>query len=456
MEIQEIRTELLNHHPDNPRKDYGDISELVESVRERGILQPLTVVRIGTNKYFNVVAGNRRLEAAKKAGLEECPCIVSDMSDKEQASLMLIENMQRKDLNPYEQFKGVQLCLDLGMTEKDIAKKTGLSKDTIRHRKKLADLDEEKLRTKCSDGQISMQELISLEKIRDPETRNKVLDDIGTNNFNYSLAGAIRDEAAEADRETAYNILLTFAEEMPADWADNAYRQDKYGITGEFEKPEDADTADYVFRLTWSNAKSYCLYKRREDVEDEEEPEESPYEVERRKRNEAVAKLHELAATFYEMRKEYMIKSTEFHGNAIQWLVYLTLQDEFAEKDGEVVKPEGFDYSYMYMGAFNYKLYAELMGDTEPDEYKAEDVVEDMSHELQRTIDGGGPAAAAFIYSMIEVGPDHRLGTWQGEYDGEHEEMKRLYDFMELCGYELSDAEKQVLDGTHEYYYTED
>lgn len=453
MEIKEIKTELLNHHPDNPRKDYGDISELVESVKERGILQPLTVVQIGTNKYYNVVAGNRRLEAAKAAGLEECPCIVSDMSEKEQASLMLIENMQRKDLNPYEQYKGVQLCLDLGMSEADIAKKTGLSKDTIRHRKKLADLDEEKLKAKCSDGQISIQELVSLEKIKDPETRNKVLDDIGTNNFNYSLAGAIREEQQEADREIAYNILLTFAQEVPADWSDNSYRQERYGITGEFEKPEDAGTADYCFKLSWSNAKSYALYKRREDVADDEEPEESEYEIKRRKQGEAVAKLRELANTFYTMRKEYMEKTNEFHGNAIQWLVYLLLQDEFSdEEEDQSNKPEGFPWGSMWDGKMDYKLYATLMGDEEiADEYTAEDIVGDMAQ--VKKVDHGD--AAAVIYAYLECGPNRGFGNWQGMYT-EDKELERLYDFMKLCGYELSDAEKQILDGTHEYYYTED
>lgn len=454
MEIQEIRTELLNHHPDNPRKDYGDISELVESVRERGILQPLTVVQIGKNRYYNVVAGNRRLAAARKAGLKTCPCIVSDMGEREQASLMLIENMQRKDLNPYEQYKGVQLCLDLGMTEEDISKKTGFSKDTIRHRKKLSELDEERLKAKCSDGQISIKDLVKLEQIRDPGTRNEVLEDIGTNNFDFSLASAIRNEKAEADRQKAYDILLTFAEEMPPDWADNAYRQVEHNLTGEVEKPDDAGTTDYAFKLAWSGARSYSLYRLREDVEDEEEPEESEYEAERRKRNEAVAKLAELARTFYEMRKEYMIKSATFKGNAIQWLTYLLLQDDFDEADGETAKPEGFNYGHMYAGGFDYKLYAELMADTEPDEYKAEDVVEDMRGATQHHDESDG-VASAVIYAMIEVGPDHRLGTWSGEYQ-KAEELVRLYDFMELCGYELSDAEKQILDGTHEYYYTED
>lgn len=457
MQIELIKTDNLFHHQNNPRTNYEDIKELTASVAEKGILQPLTVVRMGPYiDRYNVVAGNRRLEAAKAAGLKECPCIVADIDEKEQASIMLIENMQRKDLNPYEQSKGIQLCLDLGMSENDIAKKTGFSKETIRHRKKLAELDQDKLRDKCKDGQISIQELVELEKIKDITTRNEVLEKVGTANFAYSLTSAIRGEQAETDRQTAYSILITFAEEMPADWNDNSFRQEGYGLSGEIEKPADADEADYAFKLSWSGSKTYSLYKRREDVDEEEPPETSPYELSRRKQSEAVAKLQELAKTFYEMRKDHMLKNTEFNGNAIQWLTYLLLQEDFSDdEDDRLNKPKGFPYGSLYASTFSYELYAELMGDKEiADEYTAEDVVGDM----KKANHVNHADAAAVIYSALEVGPNHRLGTWQGAYDDgiNADEYRRLYDFMELCGYELSDAEKQILDGTHDAYYRED
>ena len=107
----------------------------------------------------------------------------------------------------------------------------------------------------------------------------------------------------------------------------------------------------------------------------------------------------------------------------------------------------------MYPNNFRYELYAELMGDTRPEEYTAEDVVQDMAN--AKKIDHSD--AAAVIYAMLEVGPYQIPGKYSGEYEeDETKELKRLYDFMELCGYKLSDAENQILDGTHEYYYTED
>ena len=209
MQIQEIKIENLFHHPDNPRTDYKDIEELTESIKEKGIIQPLTVVRLG--KYidrYNVVAGNRRLEAAKAAGLKTCPCIEADMDAKEQAAIILIENMQRRNLTPYEEAKGVQMCLDLGMSEADIAKQTGFSKETIRHRKKLSELDQSLLKEKCSDGQISMNDLIKLEKVKDPEARNRLLDDIGGDNFDYRFKTAMRDQEIKENATKARLKLL--------------------------------------------------------------------------------------------------------------------------------------------------------------------------------------------------------------------------------------------------------
>jgi len=117
-EIQNISIELVKVHPNNVRKTYNDIEELAESIKAKGILQNLTVVPDPQEpgKYLTVI-GNRRLTAARMAGLETVPCIVSDMDEKEQTSVMLLENIQRSDLTVYEQAQGFQMMLDLGETE---------------------------------------------------------------------------------------------------------------------------------------------------------------------------------------------------------------------------------------------------------------------------------------------------------------------------------------------------
>ena len=91
----EIDVDKLFPHPDNPRRDLGDLTELTESIRERGIFQNLTVVRhpFTDNEEYTVVIGHRRLEAAKRAGLKTVPCRVTYMTEREMMATMLLENM---------------------------------------------------------------------------------------------------------------------------------------------------------------------------------------------------------------------------------------------------------------------------------------------------------------------------------------------------------------------------
>lgn len=174
MEVKGIVTIGLEHihpHPDNPRKDLGDLTELAESIKKNGIMQNLTVIpKEGEPGEYITIIGHRRSAAAKLAGVTEAPCrVVEGMTDKEQMSTMLEENMQRNDLTIWEQAQGFQMMLDLGETEDTIAEKTGFSKKTIRHRLNIAKLDSKTLMEKeRQDGyQLSLTDLYELEKIKD-------------------------------------------------------------------------------------------------------------------------------------------------------------------------------------------------------------------------------------------------------------------------------------------------
>ena len=151
--IQYIEISKIYPHPDNPRKDLGDLTELAESIKANGILQNLTVIpyigevtgEILEGKY-RVIIGHRRLAAAKLAGLAEVPCMVSDMKLREQVATMLTENIQRSDLTIYEQAQGFQMMLNFGDSVNDISGRTGFSETTVRRRVKLLALDSEKFR----------------------------------------------------------------------------------------------------------------------------------------------------------------------------------------------------------------------------------------------------------------------------------------------------------------------
>lgn len=169
MAVVEIKIEDLKIHPKNIRRKYEGIEELAQSIKENGIMQNLTVVpdKEEEGKYL-VVIGNRRLTAAREAGLETAPCvIVEDMAEKEQITTMLMENMNRKDLTVYEEAEAMQMCFeDFGLKVEELEEKTGLSKTTINHRLNIAKLDKETLVEKVEDKefQLSLQTCMPLKK----------------------------------------------------------------------------------------------------------------------------------------------------------------------------------------------------------------------------------------------------------------------------------------------------
>lgn len=171
MAVVMMPIEYLVPHPGNPRKELGDLTELVESIKANGIYQNLTVMPLNENKpgeelKYMVLIGHRRLAAAKLAGLKEVPCsVVRNKSAKEQMSIMLVENMQRSDLSIYEQAQGFQQLLDFGMDIEDIASKSGFSQTTVRRRLKIAELDQKKLKEASEGRQLSLTDFDELAKV---------------------------------------------------------------------------------------------------------------------------------------------------------------------------------------------------------------------------------------------------------------------------------------------------
>lgn len=203
-----IAIDKLHPHPQNPRKVIGDIDELAESIKANGILQNLTVVPMNDDwTEFTVIIGHRRLAAAKQAGLTELPCAVVEMTEKEQLSTMLTENMQRSDLTVYEEAKGCQLLLDLGDTVAEVAEKTGFSESKIRRRVKLCELDEEAFK-ESQIRQPTLADYDRLNQIKDIETRNKLLESIGTNNFDNLLYAAVKEQETEEEKEKIEKLCL--------------------------------------------------------------------------------------------------------------------------------------------------------------------------------------------------------------------------------------------------------
>lgn len=186
--IKQISIELIDPHPENPRKNLGNLTELAESIKANGIMQNLTVVPKDDGRYMAVI-GHRRLAAAKLAGLETVPCAVVDMDRKTQLSTMLLENMQRSELSYIEQADGFQLMLDLGETVESISEMSGFSKDTVKHRLEIAKLDKNNI----LDSDLTLEDFTYLEKISDVNIRNKLIKENRHGYIKYAVDRELQD-----------------------------------------------------------------------------------------------------------------------------------------------------------------------------------------------------------------------------------------------------------------------
>ena len=165
-EIIEVRAALIMPNSEQPRKDFDEaaISELAESIKIFGVLQPLLVQKKG--KYYEIIAGERRWRAAKKAGLKKIPVIVREYSSQEVVEISLIENIQRQNLNPIEEAAAFKkLIEEFNLKQADVAKRVSKSRTAIANSMRLLKLDE-RVQKMLIDGLLSTghaRALLSLE-----------------------------------------------------------------------------------------------------------------------------------------------------------------------------------------------------------------------------------------------------------------------------------------------------
>ena len=125
-----VAIDLVDPNPDQPRQAMGDLSELIASVAEKGIIEPLVVRQRGPR--YQIVAGERRYHAAVQSGMHQLPVVVRDVDDTEMLEIALVENIQRKDLTPFEESEALQsLAQRCGYTHEDLAKRLGKSRTAI-------------------------------------------------------------------------------------------------------------------------------------------------------------------------------------------------------------------------------------------------------------------------------------------------------------------------------------
>lgn len=163
-----IALEKLDPNPEQPRVEIGDLTELTDSIREKGVLEPLLVKPSEIVGRWMIIAGERRFRAAREAGLREVPCIEMDVDDRAVAEIALIENLQRKDLTPWEEADGLAaLCERFGYTHAEVARKVGKSRSTVTEVMSIASLPES-VREQCRRADINSKSLL-LQIVRQPD-----------------------------------------------------------------------------------------------------------------------------------------------------------------------------------------------------------------------------------------------------------------------------------------------
>lgn len=450
MENQIVMIDInkLHPHEDNPRKDLGDLTEITESVRKNGILQNLTVVPCTGYWHgdYTVIIGHRRLAAAKAAGLNEVPCVIRELSYREQVAMMLAENMQRSDLTVYEQAQGMQMMLDLGETVESVAEKTGFSESTVRRRVKLTQLDADIFRetaeaAKAEGRQIELGDYEKLFKIEDENERNNALKSIGTDKFAAEVREARYREAQTEAKRKLMAALAECAEEI-----DNvtALKYFAWGNTaGKVREIAARTSSKLYYKMSGyaNGADIYREYTDEEKAENAREVEKFMHDAEERAKRQAKRdNLDAIARKMFEFRAGFVrdiLSRTVFFDydkkNAIAefaaWLLAPNQQWQTnASRD------------------FNRELFClvteqDIDADTTPTE------VFSAAH-TKYTED-----ALLLAFAYLASSDSERQNCYDADYKWiENERLENIYLMLQALGYSMSDEEQAILYGTHELY----
>lgn len=425
--ITNVEVTKLLQHPDNPRKNIGDVTELAESIKARGILQNLTVVPAEDGMY-TVIIGHRRLAAAKQAGLTEVPCAVVDMDYKTQLSTMLLENMQRSDLTVYEQAQGMQMMFDLGVPVAEIVEKTGFAETTVRKRLKIATLPTEQMQQAVERGG-KLEDYVQIADIKDEKERRELLKVIGTRDFEFSLSRAKRRQI-EAEKTPLVKAELKSigAKAVKNQIYSTAYeRVEQCAITdwkeGTFKKPKDKE--ELFWEISYGTA--YLMRKKAKKKEKSE--------CEQRI-DSANRELKRLTETAYECRVNFIRSFTaveKYKKTIIKWLVMFAGCEitDYCTYDRAYINSEiGSDEKY----SINAPKWRQFI---------AED------------------KRAPIVVAYALAGDDNRNGYYnngwyvsnkskQAPQHKENQSLDRIYEFLCELGYEMSETELQLQSGEHE------
>lgn len=463
-EIRYLAINELYPHPENPRKDVGDVTELAESIRANGVMQNLTVVpghrltdaewtemhdryekepdetlRERLNKGrspagYTVVIGHRRLAAARIAGLTAVPCVVTDMDHKTQIATMLLENMQRADLTIPEQAAGMQMMIDLGATVAEICAKTGYGESTVRRRLQVASLDRRLLDQSWEAGGCTLEEYCRIATIRSVKERENVLKAVGTNNFAWKLNAAIREQEEAAGLRSLKPLLKAAGipkysgSEVSPQWNNGRWSRLAELHTREFaDGKKEPELPKDLKDVCWHEYGGVVYLLR--PAKKAAQKKKSAKEQQADERRAALKKLNALAQESRRNFIHHFSSYKKYEG---------VLREELLRA---VIRRHNCGVSYKALW---------MIVEEPPQTYTAP-ADEALETALRET-----PAKLAIlIYGMYDDDKVNCTGYSEGTTLPPYRKNARLedvYRFLERLGYETSDEERQMLDGTHPLY----
>lgn len=268
----QLAVEYIEPHPQNPRKDIGDLTELCASIEQNGIMQNLTVVPLDDSmQRFRCVIGHRRLAAAKKLGLKSVPAtIAEDMDEREQIAIMVAENMQRADLTLPEQVGAVQLMLDLGEDIESIADRTGLAPKTVKQRAKIAGLTDNETLTKAWTHGVTPLQIEQIAKIEDPARRAALWEKSTEKYFDREISAALYEEENEKFEKRVRQLLEEAGVQQVPDgdvtdkrWVQNIARYNEPKTVEEIKSRYNDTNATFYYTFSYG---SFSIYVKSQQI----------------------------------------------------------------------------------------------------------------------------------------------------------------------------------------------
>lgn len=443
--IQEIELSKLKNHPMNVRRTYTDIDELADSIKNNGVMQNLTVIPDPDQEgCYLVVIGNRRLLAAQKAGLQTVPCQITDMDQKTVAETMLLENMQRNDLSIIDQAYGFQLCLDLGDTAADIAEKTGLSKQTVKHRIEIARLDEDSLERRFNDPnfQLTMTDLIALEKIKNVDKRNEIL------NSAYSSAemrrlteNAVRDqnrqEAADKILQELKPIKTLKIKPAPKSFEGQLYTGKleevaSFDLDGKVNPEFNENCRKKVLKYAFSDTQLYyMIYWQNLKIVKESDRKKKKQEIQLTPREKAAIEIQQHCKQMSKDRRAFV-------NEIIKQGRKCYAKDNLATLIESIFRTDA-----------NCSIVAEMRAEVGSDYWK---MTNEERQELRKKIEAR-PIEHRCLAAIMEAVSGDDTVDYRKVYDEEAaDRLFAAYEALANYNYVLTQEETQILSGTHPLY----